>query len=36
MTEEYMKVIKKKYYTCHLLEASNDEIYDKLKVFMLE
>jgi hypothetical protein len=30
-----MEVIKKKYSTCYLFEALNDERYDKLKVFFV-
>jgi hypothetical protein len=33
--EENMEVIKKKYSTCYLFEALNDERYDKLKVFFV-
>ncbi len=35
MTEENVKVIKKKDDTCHLSEVCNDEIYDKLKLDIL-
>ncbi len=35
MTEENVKLIKKKDGTCHLSEVSNDEIYDKLKLDIL-